>query len=52
MWKGKKLHKFEYLENEKSFVDETKIIFHVFEGLSFGKKNKNKNLIKNSGHKL
>ena len=39
---GKKLQKLEYLENEKSFLD-------VFKGLSFGE---NKNLIKNSGHKL
>ena len=28
----------EYLENEKSFLDETKAFFIVFEGLSFGKK--------------
>ena len=27
---------FEYLENEKSFLDEIKNIFIVFEGLSFG----------------
>ena len=27
---GKKLQKFEYLENEKSFLDEIKIIFHSF----------------------
>ena len=27
---GKKLQKFEYLENEKSFLDETKNIFHSF----------------------
>ena len=30
--------KFEYLENEKSFLDEIKNIFIVFEGLSFGEK--------------
>ena len=28
---GKKLEKFEYLENEKSFLDEIKNIFHSFE---------------------
>ena len=28
--KGKKLQKFEYLENEKSFLDEIKNIFHNF----------------------
>ena len=28
----------EYLENEKSFLDEIKKTFVVFEGLSFGKK--------------
>ena len=41
---------FEYLGNKKSFVDETKNTFH-----SFGRAIiwwKNKNLIKNSGHKL
>ena len=27
---GKKLQKFEYLENEKSFLDEIKNIFHSF----------------------
>ena len=30
--------KFEYLENEKSFSDEIKTFFIVFEGLSFGEK--------------
>ena len=35
---GKKLQKCEYLENEKSFLDEIKKIFIVFKGLSFGKK--------------
>ena len=40
-WKeGEKLQKFEYLKNEKSFLEEIKNIFQ------------NKNLIKNSGHKL
>ena len=44
-WKeGKKLQKFEYLKNEKGFLDEIKNI--IFEGLSFGEK------IKNSGQKL
>ena len=27
---GKKLQKFEYLENEKSFLDKIKNIFHIF----------------------
>ena len=27
---GKKLQKFEYVENEKSFLDEIKSIFHSF----------------------
>ena len=35
----KKLQKCEYLENEKSFLDEIKSIYH-FEGLSFGEKDK------------
>ena len=30
--------KFEYLENGKSFLDEIKTFFIVFEGLSFGEK--------------
>ena len=34
------IQKFEYLENEKSFFDEIKSIFIVFEGLLFGEKNK------------
>ena len=33
-----KLRKFEYIENEKSFLDEIKTFFTVFEGLSFGEK--------------
>ena len=46
-----KLQKIEYLENEKSFLDEIKnTLFIVFEGLSFDEKNKN--LIKNSTYKL
>ena len=47
---GKKLQNFEYLENEKSFLDDTKKVFH-----SFGQAiiwYKNKTLIKNSGHKF
>ena len=35
---GKKLQKFEYLENEKSFLDEIKTFFIVSEGLSFDQK--------------
>ena len=33
-----KIQKFEYLENEKNFLDELKKIFIIFEGLSFGEK--------------
>ena len=36
----KKLQKFEYLENEKSFFDEMQKNFIVFEGLSFDEKMK------------
>ena len=32
------IQKFEYLENGKSFLDEIKTFFIVFEGLSFGEK--------------
>ena len=32
------IQKFGYLENEKSFLDEIKTFFIVFEGLSFGEK--------------
>ena len=35
---GKKSQKFEYLENEKSFLDEIKKFFRFFEGLLFGEK--------------
>ena len=51
VWKRKKkLQKFEYLENEKSFPDEIKNIFHsIWRGIISWK---NKNSIKNSGHKL
>ena len=39
MWKGReKIQKYEYLENEKSYLDEIKTFFIVFEGLSFGEK--------------
>ena len=48
--KGKKLQKFEYLENEKNFLDEIKNIFHSFWRPTIWWKNKN--LIKNRGHKL
>ena len=47
---GKKLQKFEYLENEKNFLDEIKNIFHSFWRPTIWWKNKN--LIKNRGHKL
>ena len=40
-----KIQKFEYLKNEKSFLDEIKSFFVVFEGLPFAEK------IKNNGHK-
>ena len=46
----KKSLKIEYLKNEKSFLDEIKKIFHSFWRPIFCWKNKN--LIKNSGHKL
>ena len=45
-----KLQKFEYPENEKSFLDEIKNIFHSFWRAIIWWKNKN--LIKNSGQKL
>ena len=45
-----KLQKPEYLENEKELFRWNKKHFWVFEGLSFGEKNKN--LIKNRRHKL
>ena len=47
---GKKSQKIEYLENEKSFLDEIKNIFHSFLRAIIWCKNKK--LIKNSGHKL
>ena len=36
----KKLQKFEYLKNIKSFLDEIKTFFIAFEGLSFDEKTK------------
>ena len=46
----KKLQKFEYLVNEKSFLDKIKNIFHSFYRAIISWKNKK--LIKNSGNKL
>ena len=34
------IQKFEHLENKKSSLDRIKNIFHSFEGLSFGEKQK------------
>ena len=45
-----KIQKFEYLENENSFLDKIKTFSTLFDWLSFGEKNKN--LIKNSGQRL
>ena len=43
-----KIRKFEYLENEKNFLDEIKNIFHSFgRAIIWLKK-----MVKNSGHKL
>ena len=36
------IQKFEYLENEKSFLDEIKTICHIICMLSFGEKKKEK----------
>ena len=47
---GKKSQKFEYLEKEKSFLDEIKNIFNSFWRPIIWWKNKN--LIENRGHKL
>ena len=45
-----KMQNFEYLENGKSFLDEIKNIFHSFwKAIIWWK---NKNLMKNSWHKL
>ena len=46
---GKRKYKNEYLENEKSFLDEIKNIFQFLKGYHLVK---NKNLIKNSRYKL
>ena len=40
MEKKRKIQKTNYLKNEKSFLDEIKGFFIVFEGLSFGERNK------------
>ena len=37
---GKKLQKFEYLENEISYLEKKKTFFIVFEGQKIGKKKK------------
>ena len=47
--KKEKLLKFEYLENEKSFVDEINIFHSFWRAIICWK---NKKMIKNSGHKL
>ena len=44
-----KIGKSEYLENEKSFLDEIKNIFQFLKGYHLVE---NKNVIKNSGHRL
>ena len=44
-----KIQKFKYLKNEKSFLDEIKNILQFLKGYHLMK---DKNLIKNSGHKL
>ena len=49
-WEEEKKQKFEYFENKKSFLDEIKNIFHSFWRAIIWWKNKN--LMKNSGHKL
>ena len=51
VWKAReKITKFQYLENEKSFLDEIRNIFHSFwRSILWWK---NKNLIKSSGHKF
>ena len=48
--KVKKIQKFEYLENEKGFLDDIKNTFHSFWRAIIWWKNEK--LIKNSGHKL
>ena len=46
----KKIHKFEYLENEESFLGQIKNIFHIFWRTIILVKNKK--FMKNSGHML
>ena len=46
---GKQLQKFEYLDNEKSFLDKIKNFHRSWRAIIWWK---NKHLIKNSGHKL
>ena len=46
---GKKLQKIAYLDNEKSFLDEINNFHSFLRAITLWK---NKNLIKNSGHKL
>ena len=43
------IQKFEYLENEKSFLDDIRSIFHNFLGLSPSKKKKKKKKKKKIG---
>ena len=43
---GKKLQEFEYIENEKNFLDEIKNIFHSFQKAIIW--SKNEKLIRNS----
>ena len=43
------MQKFEYLENEKRFLDKIKSIFHSFRRAIIGEKTK---FDENSGHKL
>ena len=40
VWKEEKLQKFEYLENEKSFLDDIKNIFQFLKGYYLVKKQK------------
>ena len=44
------IQKFEYLENEKSFLDDIRSIFNKFLGLTQTKKKKKKKKKKNRGH--
>ena len=48
--RGKKRGRCEYLENKKSFLAEVKSIFHSF--LKDYHLVRNRNFVKNSGHKL